>query len=69
VAVSIYSLNVRSIRCRIVTGIKAARKARTSPVTQKNTLQTCSDSMERSMRGTPREEAVEDDLKEVCLCA
>ncbi|KAK7149749.1 hypothetical protein R3I94_009151 [Phoxinus phoxinus] len=55
-------LNVRSIRCRIVTGIKAAR---TSAVTQKKTLQTCSDSMERSMMGTPWEKAVEDDLKEI----
>lgn len=58
-------LNVRSIRCRIVTGIKAARRARTSAVTQEKTLQTCSDSMERFMTGNPREKAVEDDLKQI----
>ncbi|ROI15405.1 Coiled-coil domain-containing protein 87 [Anabarilius grahami] len=58
-------LNVRSIKCRIVTGIKAAWKARTSAVTEQKALQTCSHSMERSMMGTQWKKAVEDDLKEI----
>ncbi|XP_048010980.1 coiled-coil domain-containing protein 87 isoform X2 [Megalobrama amblycephala] len=53
-------LNVRSIRCRIVTGIKSARKARTNAVTEQKARST-----ERSMTGTPWEKAVEDDLKEI----
>ncbi|XP_026085076.1 coiled-coil domain-containing protein 87 [Carassius auratus] len=49
-------LNVRSIRCRIVTGIKDARKCIQSAVTHNN---------ERSRTATSWEKAVEDDLKEI----
>ncbi|RXN13915.1 coiled-coil domain-containing 87-like protein [Labeo rohita] len=53
-------LNVRSIRCRIVNGIKAARRHNQSPAT--NALH----NSERSMTATPWEKAVEDDLREEC---
>ncbi|XP_050963361.1 coiled-coil domain-containing protein 87 [Labeo rohita] len=52
-------LNVRSIRCRIVNGIKAARRHNQSPAT--NALH----NSERSMTATPWEKAVEDDLREI----
>ncbi len=57
--VSVYSLNVRSIRCRIVSGIKDARRRKQSAATHNN---------ERAMTATSWEKAVEDDLKEVLLC-
>ncbi|XP_016136038.1 coiled-coil domain-containing protein 87-like [Sinocyclocheilus grahami] len=56
-------LNVRSIRCRIVTGIKNARRVRQSAVT--HALHMRSHNNERSMTATPWEKAVEDDLKEI----
>ncbi|XP_016390477.1 coiled-coil domain-containing protein 87-like isoform X1 [Sinocyclocheilus rhinocerous] len=49
-------LNVRSMRCRIVTGIKDARRRKQSAVTHNN---------ERSMTAPSWEKAVEDDLKEI----
>ncbi|XP_043092323.1 coiled-coil domain-containing protein 87 isoform X2 [Puntigrus tetrazona] len=49
-------LNVRSIRCRIVTGIKDARRRKQSAVTRDD---------ERSVTATSWERAVEDDLREI----
>ncbi|KAL1275725.1 hypothetical protein QQF64_035348 [Cirrhinus molitorella] len=52
-------LNVRSMRCRIITGIKDARRCRKSAVTHTQ------HNSERSMTATLQEKAVEDDLKEI----
>ncbi|XP_057180529.1 coiled-coil domain-containing protein 87 isoform X2 [Triplophysa rosa] len=70
-------LNVRSIRCRIVSGIKAERRVRSGAVTfdegqrralRENSLNTPYKhdlQVKRCMTSTPREKTLADDLKEI----